>query len=104
MNPINLPQYLIDLERLHRNVQFGEAGPFKLKKANGKVVKLATKVMDSLRFRSNDEVLLYLADKVRSLPDNREGKVTFIVDFKNTKAMKVETITEEEIDYTMEAV
>lgn len=103
LNVINLPQHIIDMEKMHRDIQFGEVGPFRYRKANGRVVKLVTLLKNSVRFRNNDDALLYVVDMLKTLPADKEGKLTLVVEHKQSRISKIENITEEEVDYPMDA-
>lgn len=80
---IQLPQHVIDLERLSQDVSYGEVGPFYLKRSDGKTVGLRGQTNKDIRFRNSDEALIYIVDAVKSLPADKSGEVTLKLQFKD---------------------
>jgi len=95
---LNLPQYIIDLEKSHQGVQFGEVGPMRFKKANGRVVGFVLPVTNSLRFKANEEVLLYLLDMIKSLPES-SGQIDLSIKYKQGVVHEISTTTYVQKEY-----
>lgn len=95
---LDLPQYIIDLEHLHREVAYGDITPT-LTKANGRVVKMSVKTTRSLRFRENRDALLYVVDQLKSIAQDKSGKLTFEFHFSAGRINGVATTTEEKKSY-----
>lgn len=102
MDSLQLPQYIIDLERASRDVPFGEVGPFYLKRAGGETVGMRGQTTNEIRFKSTDESLLYIVDILKSLPPDKTGEITLKVGFTNGVVKKITNITDMTTKYGKE--
>lgn len=103
MDKIQLPQHVIDLERLSQEVQYGEVGPFYLKRSDGKTVGLRGQTSKDIRFRGSDEALIYIIDVVKSLPVDKSGEVILTLGFTNGVVKKINNVTDATTKYNGEA-
>lgn len=96
---LDLSPYLIDMERQHKDVQYGDVGPIILRKANGKIVEMITQVKESVRFTNSDDALLYLVNAVRTLPEGKDATINFSIESKAGRVTRIETTTHHKVNY-----
>ena len=88
-NIVQLPQHIIDIERASQDVPFGNVGPFYIRRHEGRTVGLTAETNNELRFQNSDEALLYIADKVKSFPADKNGEVKLTISFTNGVVKKI---------------
>lgn len=98
INVLNLPPHLIDLARQINSIGFGEVSP-RFKIVNNRVHKLITTITNSLRFKSNPDAVLFIADSIKRLPTDRDGKIVLTIEHRAGQICRIETVTEEEVGY-----
>lgn len=94
MESLDLPQYIINLERAARDTPFGEVGPFYLMRHKGETVGMRGQTSEIIRFKTTAEAVIYLVDYIKTLPTDKSGDIVFAVKFTNGRVKQITTTSD----------
>lgn len=89
---IDLPKWVMDLQKTQNDVQFGRI-PLELVKAHGKITKVIGTQTIQTKFRENNEAQIFMLDHVRTAVGKKvDGTITFNVVCKGGRVTQIDTV------------